>query len=187
VAVTGVRTNGKDVRAPCRNTGRRHCAAPAATTGWSAAGHITRAWGKFVSESVSAPEGAKPVSVLTVDDQVVFRRVAREVVEATAGFHPAAEAASGEEALELADIVAPDLVLMDVRMPGMDGMEATRRMKRSSPDAVIVLVSVEADALGMHGAEFCGAAGFLLKQTFGPAALRALWQAYGHALPAAAS
>jgi CheY-like chemotaxis protein len=134
-----------------------------------------------MNESVLALEGTKPVSVLTVDDQLVFRQVAREVVEATDGFHPAAEAVSGEEALRLAESSSPDLVLIDVRMPDMHGLEAATRMKRSCPQAVIVLVSADADAVSTQGLEGCGAADFVLKEEFGPAALRALWAKHGTA------
>jgi two-component system nitrate/nitrite response regulator NarL len=128
-----------------------------------------------MNESVVAREGTKPVSVLTVDDQLVFRQVAREVVEETDGFHSAAEAVSGEEALRLAEACWPDLVLIDVRMPDMHGLEAAARMKRSCPTAVIVLISADADAVAPHSLDQCGAADFVLKKEFGPAALRALW------------
>ena len=80
---------------------------------------------------------------MTVDDQAVFRSVSREVIEATAGFEPAGEAASGEEALRLVEDTKPQLVLVDVRMPGMDGVETARRLHASHPDLVVVLISLD--------------------------------------------
>jgi DNA-binding NarL/FixJ family response regulator len=69
--------------------------------------------------------------------------VAREVIGATAGFELLGEAASGEEALDLADRVDPDLVLVDLRMPGMDGLETCRRLRATHPAATVVLVSTD--------------------------------------------
>ena len=86
------------------------------------------------------------VAVVTVDDQAVFRSVAREVLEATPGFESAGEAASGEEALRVVDEVQPQLVLVDVRMPGMDGIETARRLHAAHPELVIALISVEEHA-----------------------------------------
>ena len=68
------------------------------------------------------------VQVLIVDDQEPFRSAARMVVEMTDGFEVAGEAESGEEGVELAAELQPDLVLMDVYLPGIDGMEATRQI-----------------------------------------------------------
>ena len=82
------------------------------------------------------------VTVLAVDDQEVFRRTARRLLEATPGFRLVGEAASGPEALRLAAELRPDLVLLDVRMPGMDGIETARRLARLQPAATIVLISI---------------------------------------------
>ena len=87
---------------------------------------------------------------MTVDDQAVFRSVAREVVEATPGFEPAGEAASGEEALRLVEAAEPQLVLVDVRMSGMDGVETARRLSAAHPELVIVLISLEDPPTVLH-------------------------------------
>ena len=83
------------------------------------------------------------VRVLTVDDQAVFRGIAREVIDATPGFEAVGEAASGEEALRAVDRLDPQLVLLDVRMPGIDGIEVARRLGRTHPDTVVVLISID--------------------------------------------
>jgi two-component system invasion response regulator UvrY len=116
------------------------------------------------------------VGVVTVDDQAVFRRVARDVIEATDGFEVLGEAASGEEALALADEVAPDLALVDLRMPGMDGLETTSRLLAAHPELTVVLVSTDDVA---SGCEACGAVAFVPKKRFGTVELRRLWAAHG--------
>jgi two-component system, NarL family, invasion response regulator UvrY len=123
--------------------------------------------------------GRTQVGVLVVDDQAPFRRVALDVVEVTPGFAAVGEAASGEEALEVVGEVRPDLVLMDVCMPVMDGLETTRRLKAAHPEAVVVLISVDAPPDLPSGVEACGARTLVRKQDFGPSALRRLWDAHG--------
>jgi DNA-binding NarL/FixJ family response regulator len=119
-----------------------------------------------------------PVGVLVVDDQIVFRQVAREVVEATADFVLLGEASSGEQALATADEVDPDLVLVDVRMTGMDGIVTAALLHRAHPGAVVVLISVEEPPNLPLEAAGCGAAEAIRKQDFGPALLRRVWSAH---------
>jgi len=123
--------------------------------------------------------GHEPVRVLTVDDQAVFRDLARLVLSTTPGFESVGEVASGEKALEIIDELNPQLVLMDVRMPGMGGIEAARRICASHPEIVVALISVE-DPLDLpSAARATGAAAFVRKQDFGAALLRDLWAAHG--------
>jgi DNA-binding NarL/FixJ family response regulator len=116
-----------------------------------------------------------PVRVLTVDDQERFRGVARDVIDATAGFEFAGEAQNGEEGLLAVDRLAPQLVLCDVRMPGLDGIEVARRLHDSHPETLVVLISIE-DPIDIPSAAQLGATVPLVrKQDFGPSLLRRLW------------
>jgi DNA-binding NarL/FixJ family response regulator len=116
------------------------------------------------------------VSVLIVDDQPPFREVARTVVAVTPGFQVADEADSGELALERACSVRPDLVLMDINLPGINGIEATRRIRAELPDTVVVLLSTYTrDDLPADAAS-CGAARYVHKEDISPAVLLEVWQ-----------
>jgi DNA-binding NarL/FixJ family response regulator len=117
------------------------------------------------------------IGVVTVDDHEAFRRSAREVVENTPGFTFLGEASSGEEALVLIKDLSPDLVLLDVRMPGLDGLETSRRLRSMSPAATVILISIDDVAESVWGS--CGAAAFLPKKAFNRAALRQLWNEHG--------
>ncbi|MDO8209507.1 response regulator [Conexibacter sp. CPCC 206217] len=116
------------------------------------------------------------VGVMTVDDQAAFRSAARAVVQATRGFRTLAEAASASEALAALERVTPQLVLMDVRMPGGDGVEATRRLLARRPRTVVILVSSGAPDQLPADAETCGAAAVLAKQDLRPSKLMELWR-----------
>ena len=88
-------------------------------------------------------EGLPPVGVVVVDDQLVFRQVAHEVIDATEDFELLGEASSGAHALAAVDELDPDLVLLDVRMPGMDGIETAARLHERHPESVVVLITVD--------------------------------------------
>jgi two-component system invasion response regulator UvrY len=119
------------------------------------------------------------VGVVTVDDQPIFRGVAREVIEATPGFEAIGEASSGEEAVRVVAELEPELVLLDVRMPGMDGIQTARRIKAGYPRVVVVLISIEERANIPAAAQTCGAVELVRKEDFGPHLLRSLWVAHG--------
>ena len=113
------------------------------------------------------------VRVLIVDDQDMFLRAMRAVVDATAGFVVVGEARSGEESLDAAATLTPDLVLMDVHLPGIDGVEATRRLTQDDRGPVVLLLSTyDADQVDAAGS---GAAAYLAKATFGPDRLLSAW------------
>ena len=118
--------------------------------------------------------------VLIVDDQAPFRMVARAVVELTEGFEVAGEVETGEASVEAARELRPDLVLMDVNLPGINGIEATRRIlgasQSSQPVVVLVLSTYEASEYGPQASE-AGAAAFIPKADFNPERLVDAWAA----------
>jgi DNA-binding NarL/FixJ family response regulator len=119
------------------------------------------------------------VRVLTVDDQIVFRRAVHEVIAATPGFEAVGDAESGEGALDEVERLRPELVLLDVRMPGIGGVEAARRITAAHPETVVVLISIEDSAELAEDVQACGVAAFVRKQDFGPKLLRNIWEAHG--------
>jgi DNA-binding NarL/FixJ family response regulator len=122
----------------------------------------------------------RDVQTLVVDDQEAFRDVLRDIVGATPGFELVGEAASGEAALALVGELSPQLVLMDIRMPGIGGIEATRVLARGRPDLPIVLISVEDFDSLPAAIRQCGAVAFLRKQELRPQRLHELWAEHGN-------
>ena len=118
--------------------------------------------------------------VLIVDDQEPFRLAARAVVEATDGFEVAGEAETGEESVKAARDLDPDLVLMDVNLPGIDGLEATSRILADGRGRVVVLLlsTYEYDEYAPRAAE-AGAAAYIPKSEFEPERLEEAWAAAG--------
>ena len=116
------------------------------------------------------------VNVLIVDDQAPFRAVARTVVGLISDFEVAAEAESGEDAVATAAELAPALVLMDINLPGINGIEATRQILAAHPDTVVVLLSTYTAADLPADAASCGAAEYVHKEDLSPITLREIWE-----------
>ena len=117
------------------------------------------------------------VRVVIVDDQEPFLLAMAAVVAETEGFVVVGSATSGEESLTVAAELRPDLVLMDVHLPGIDGVEAARRLADSPDGPVVVLLSTyDEDQVDLLG---CGAAAYVAKGAFGPDRLSAVWAGAG--------
>jgi DNA-binding NarL/FixJ family response regulator len=119
-------------------------------------------------------EDDPPLGVLVVDDQRPFRAAARALLATAPGMTVVGEATSGEQAVELVMRLRPGLVLMDVWLPGIDGIEATRQILAVAPATVVVLVSThrQADLPGAWAS--CGAVAFVRKEELDVDALGAL-------------
>lgn len=116
------------------------------------------------------------IRVLIVDDQEPFRLAGRMVVEATDGFEVVGEVETGEDSIDAAHELDPDLVLMDVNLPGIDGLEATRRILNGSDRRVVILLlsTYEPAEYAARAAE-CGASAYIPKSSFSPERLTEAW------------
>src|SRR6059058_1657240 len=108
--------------------------------------------------------GSDAIRVLICDDHALFRRGLIMVLESEEGIDVVAEAEDGEEAIEKAEEAAPDVVLMDVRMPRMSGIEATRAIADAVPTTKILMLTVSDEEEDLYEAVKAGATGYLLKE-----------------------
>jgi two-component system invasion response regulator UvrY len=117
----------------------------------------------------------EPLPVLVVDDQAPFRMAAKAVVRRLGGFELVGEAVSGTEAVTLADELRPALILMDINMPEMNGIEATKQIVASHPDIVVILCSTYEIGDLPPDASKSGARAYMNKERLSSAELQRLW------------
>ncbi len=127
-----------------------------------------------MATATAADDGPMTVRVLVVDDQTPFRRAASAVCSMTAGFEVVAEAESGEEAVERAAATAPDVVLMDINLPGINGIEACRQILANQTAVVVLLSTYSRDDLPSDAAD-SGALAYVHKEELTPNVLEDLW------------
>jgi len=114
------------------------------------------------------------IRILIADDQTITRTGIRVLLSAQAEIEIVGEAQNGEQAIELAASLQPDVILMDLRMPGINGIEATRRIHRTAPNIHILILTVFEDDTSVFPAIRAGARGYLLKNSEQDELLRAI-------------
>jgi DNA-binding NarL/FixJ family response regulator len=125
----------------------------------------------------STTDPPRPVRVFTVDDQSLFRRAAEAIIASTPGFELVGESAEGADALALVLETDADMVILDVRMPGIDGIEVATRLHDADPTRLVVLAT-SVDQLDLARlARASGAAALVHKHWLTPSMLRGLWLA----------
>lgn len=115
--------------------------------------------------TTNAAESGEPIRVLVVDDQELFRRGLIMLLASEEGIEVVGEAGDGLEGTTLAESMAPDVVLLDVRMPKRSGIEACLAIKESVPSAKIIMLTVSDEEADLYEAVKSGAAGYLLKDS----------------------
>src|SRR4051812_12643331 len=115
-----------------------------------------------------------PIRVLLCDDHAVVREGLARLLESTDGIDVAGTAADGEQAVARAVELRPDVILMDLQMPNVDGVAATRRISVEAPDAQVVVLTSFSDNARIHEALDAGARGYLLKDAEAPEVVRAI-------------
>jgi DNA-binding NarL/FixJ family response regulator len=115
------------------------------------------------TDNATEPSSAAPIRVLAVDDQRIVREGLALLLSLLPGVEVAGTAADGEEALALAAQLKPDVILMDLRMPGIGGAEATRRLRAADPSVTVIVLTTYADDRSVLSALQAGAVGYLTK------------------------
>ena len=116
----------------------------------------------------------EPIQVLIADDHTLFRAGIRALLNLFPDIQVVGEAATGEEAIAQAEMLQPDIILMDLQMPGVNGIEATRRVIQNSPNIGIIVVTMFEDDSSVFAAMRAGARGYILKEAGEEEVLRAI-------------
>jgi DNA-binding NarL/FixJ family response regulator len=119
----------------------------------------------------------RPSRIVIADDHPLFRSAIRQALEEQPNLEMIGEAANGQEAIELCRRLGPELVLMDLRMPQMDGLEATRAIKKEFPDTVVLILTALEEPTDLSDSLKAGATGFVLKQAPAPQIIDAIRRA----------
>jgi DNA-binding NarL/FixJ family response regulator len=118
---------------------------------------------------LEGPSAAQePSRIVVCDDHPLYRSAISYTLEAQPGIEVVAEAANGQEALELCRRLRPELILMDLRMPVMDGVAATRAIREELPDTLVLVLTALDESEGLSNALEAGAAGYVLKDALAP-------------------
>jgi two-component system NarL family response regulator len=115
-----------------------------------------------------------PLRIMVVDDHELFRRGLTRLLDEQDGLEVVADARSGEEALKRASEVQADVIVMDINMPGISGVAATRELRTLSPRSAIIILTVNADEAAVLDAVLAGASGYLLKDATFPEIVRGI-------------
>src|SRR3712207_1098749 len=116
-----------------------------------------------LEEESRAPQERPPSRIIVADDHPLFRSAIRQTLEGHSDLEVVGEAANGSQALELCRRLRPELVLMDLRMPEMDGIAATYAIKRECPETLVLILSALDESKGLSDSLQAGAAGYILK------------------------
>lgn len=128
-------------------------------------------------ETVRSGEGKNQIRILVVDDYAVMREGLTSLLEKQEGFEVVGQAKDGSEAVDLAEKRCPDVVLMDVSMPNMDGIEATGRIAEGRPEIAVIGLSMHDDSLARRDMIAAGAVSYLCKSDPAGDIIRAVRQA----------
>lgn len=118
-----------------------------------------------------------PIKIIIVDDQVLFREALNTLLSVHQEFEVVGEAGNGEEAVTMATIRSPDIILMDLRMPIMDGVEATRKIKEMNENAKVIVLTTFDDDDDVLNALRAGAVGYLMKDVSSDKLFEAIYSA----------
>lgn len=129
---------------------------------------------ELLSEHDSTQDHPKKISIVLADDHPLLRQALRNVLDQQADFEVVAEVGDGDEVVKVTTELIPDVVIMDISMPKLNGLEATRQIKAKHPEVAILVLTVHGEAEHVLGLLEAGAAGYLTKSVFGEEVVQAI-------------